>query len=117
VVYGWNLLTGEGTASGSVHEGATAVEMLGNVDYVDGNGEFFGFITFDFGGGTTLAVRMDGSAAAATDTSDATLEADLVVLGGTGSLVDAAGTGRFEGSRPERLGGAVQGTYRFDLDG
>lgn len=117
VVYGWNHLVGEGTGSGSIAEGAVVVDMLGNVDYVDGSGEFFGFITFDFGEAGTLAVRMDGAARAATDTSDAALEADLEILGGTGDLVDASGTGRFEGGRPERLGGAVEGTYTLDLDG
>ncbi|MCD9623967.1 hypothetical protein [Rhabdothermincola salaria] len=115
VVYGWNHLVGDGTGSGTITDGDVVVDMLGNVDYVDGSGEFFGFITFDFGDAGTLAVRMDGSAQAATDTSDAALSADLEILGGTGDLVDASGTGRFEGGRPERLGGAVEGTYSFDL--
>lgn len=114
-VYGWNRLVGEGTASGSVHTGAVSVEMLGNVDYVDGSGEFFGFITFDFGGGNTVAVRMDGEATAATDTSDAAFSAQLTVIGGTGDLVDATGTGTFEGSRAARVGGTVSGTYTLSI--
>ncbi|MCC5951441.1 MAG: hypothetical protein JJU45_05030 [Acidimicrobiia bacterium] len=116
VVYGWNNLVGEGTGTGSLADGPVGVDMLGNVHYTDGSGDFFGFITFDFGDGDTLAVRMDGRAQAATDTSDAVLDADLEIIGGTGSLEDASGVGRFEGGRPDRLGGAVEGTYSFDLD-
>ena len=57
-VYGWNLLEGEAT----LDVDPVNVQMLGNVDYVDGNGDFFGFVTFTFVDGSTIGVRMVGEA-------------------------------------------------------
>ena len=48
-LYGWNQLTGTAQVDGA----AVEIEMLGNVDYRNGSGEFFGFITFTFSDGAT----------------------------------------------------------------
>lgn len=116
VVYGWNRLVGSGEGDGPGASGTVEVEMLGNVSYRDGNGPFFGFVTFTFDDGATLAVRMEGEATASTDTSDASFSAELDVLGGTGRLVDTAGSGTFEGERGDELGGAVESTFEIWLD-
>lgn len=117
VVYGWNRLVGSGEGEGPDVDGMVEVEMLGNVSYRDGNGPFFGFVTFTFDDGSTLAVRMEGEATASTDTSDASFSAELDVIGGSGRLVDAAGSGSFEGERGDELGGAVDSTFEIWLDG
>ena len=119
VIYGWNHLEGtgrvepEGFATLLGPAGPVTVDMLGQVAYVDGSGPFDGFITFGFADGSTLAVSMQGRARAATDTSDASFRADLVVLGGTGRLAGASGTGRFDGSRTAVLGSPVEATLRL----
>lgn len=115
VVYGWNRLVGSGEGTGAVGAGPVEIEMLGNVSYREGNGPFFGFVTFTFDDGATIAVRMDGEAEASADTSHASFSADLEVLGGTGRLASAAGTGTFAGERSEELGGAVESTFHLWL--
>jgi hypothetical protein len=122
VIYGWNHLAGTGVieSPGSQDRlaefSSVAVDMLGQVNYLDGNGPFDGFITFTFGDGSTLAVAMLGRARAATDTSDASFSADLDVLGGTGRLAGVTGVGRFEGSRTAVLGSPVQARFHLSLD-
>lgn len=110
-VYGWNLLEGTATNDGDPVE----VQMLGNVDYVDGNGDFFGFITFTLVDGSTIGVRMVGEATAASDTSNATFVSSLTVVGGTGTYLDVSGTGTFTGERQDALGGAVSSQFTLDL--
>ena len=56
--YGWNFLTGRS----SLNDQPVDVEMLASVNYVNGSGEFFGFITYTFADGSTLGVSMQGSA-------------------------------------------------------
>lgn len=110
-VYGWNLLEGTATNDGDPVE----VQMLGNVDYVDGNGDFFGFITFTLADGSTIGVRMVGEATAASDTSNATFVSSLSVVGGTGTYLDVSGTGTFTGERQDALGGVVSSRFTLDL--
>jgi hypothetical protein len=112
VVYGWNRLTGKTEIEGS----ETDVEMLGNVDYLQGNGDFFGFVTLTFADGSTLGLRMEnGHARAATDTTDATFSSDLKVVGGTGKYSEVSGSGKFSGARKDALGGAVDSVFELQL--
>lgn len=119
VIYGWNHLEGTGQVEPEGFTdllgpaGSVTVDMLGQVAYVDGSGPFDGFITFGFADGSTLAVSMQGRARAATDTSDAFFSAELDVLGGTGRLAGASGTGRFDGSRTAVLGSPVEAMFRL----
>jgi len=114
-IYGSNHLTGEGTLDGT---GDVQVEMLATVNYTNGSGDFGGVITFTFADGSTLGVVMvNGAAEAATDTTEATFHSGLRVIGGTGAMVDAAGSGTFVGTRKEALGGAVEATFTLSITG
>ena len=111
-VYGWNLLTGKSQVNGE----SADVELLGNVDYLNGSGDFFGFVTITFADGSSLGLRMtDGHAEAATDTTNATFTSGLNLLGGTGRYLEATGIGSFDGSRSEALGGAVEAVFSLKL--
>jgi hypothetical protein len=108
IVYGWNRLTGTATLDGK----PVSVEMLGNVNYNDGNGPFFGFITFTFDDKSTLAVSMQGQAVQAASGAS-TVGATLGIFTGTGRYAKATGPGTFVGSRPATVGATVAST--FDL--
>lgn len=111
-VYGWNHLVGTGTADGEPVE----VEMLGEVDYTNGGGDFAGFITFTFADGSKVGVAMvDGKATAKSDTSNARFSALLRVIGGTGNEVSTTGRGTFTGERMDTLGGVVQSHFVLRL--
>ena len=112
-VYGWNRLVGDGTnGSDTVN-----VEMLGTVNYTKGSGDFDGVITFTYADGSTLGFDMvKGAAVAATDTTEATFHSDLVVIAGTGTYASATGTGTFDGTRKDALGGAVEMTFALRLN-
>jgi hypothetical protein len=111
-VYGWNRLVGD-----TQHDGdAVTVEMLGNVDYLRGSGPFFGFVTFTYADGSTVALRMtNGRARAATDTTNAIVSSSLRVVGGTGRYENVTGTGTFTGERKDALGGAVDSRFVLRL--
>jgi hypothetical protein len=47
--------------------------------------------------------------------TEATFNSDLVVISGTGKYATAAGTGTFDGSRKDALGGAVEMTFALRL--
>jgi hypothetical protein len=111
VVYGWNRLVGETEIDGE----RVTIEMLGNVAYRLGDGPFFGFITLSFPGGSTLGLRMEGETDAIQDTSRAEFKAGLTVLGGTGRYLNATGSGRWQGHRDAKLGGAVEMEVRLRL--
>ena len=108
ITYGWNRLTGGARLDGR----NVAVEMLGNVNYISGNGPFFGFITFTVDDKSTLAVSMQGQAVQS-PTGASSVAATLGIFGGTGRYEKATGTGTFVGSRPAAVGATVDST--FDL--
>ena len=111
-VYGWNRLTGPAEVDGR----AATVELLGSVDYVNGSGEFFGFVTVVFEDGSSLGLRLtDGRTTAATDAANAKFTSPMRLMGGTGQYADVEGTGEFEGEREDTLGGVVDGRIRVEL--
>lgn len=107
-VYGWNQLAGTDPANAGV-----GVVLLGNVNYDNGSGPIFGFVTFTFADGSTLGVQMQGAAVAAADGTSTRFAATLGVIGGTGRYLSAEGSGTFTGSRAAALGTTVSAT--FDL--
>jgi hypothetical protein len=111
VRYGWNDLEGDGTFdSQPVH-----VEMLGNVAYTGGSGQFFGFVTFTFHDGSTLGFQMQGQATALSDTVS-NVAASLGVLGGTGDYAAVtSGSGIFTGTRNGPVGSPVDATFTYTL--
>jgi hypothetical protein len=115
--YGWNQLVGPSTVDGQ----AVDVEMLGNVDYEQGTGPFFGFVSLVWPNGDVLAFRMDGEAtqpAAAEGSSDSTFAAELTVIGGSGTYAGVTGgRGTFTGSRSAELGGQVVGSMTATVAG
>ena len=111
VTYGTNQLTGTATSDGQ----PVTVSMLANVDYVNGSGTFFGFVTFTFSDGSTIGTRMQGLAIAAADGSVTTFTSTLGVVGGTGRYVNATGSGTFVGERRTALGGDVTSTFDLQL--
>jgi len=113
VVYGWNRL-GDTTALDGQPVG---VDMLGQVNYMNGSGPISGFITFSFADGSTLGVTMAGAAQASAGGTDTAFTATLGVVGGTGRYVSAKGTGTFVGSRKAALGTAVSATFDLKMAG
>ncbi|MEY3362288.1 MAG: hypothetical protein RL531_2007 [Actinomycetota bacterium] len=111
VTYGFNLLEGTDARGAS----PVQVQMLGNVTYTKGSGPLFGTITFTAADGSTLGVRMDGSARALPNGTDAKFTAKLAVLGGTGEWLRAKGRGTFVGSRQAALGGTVRARFTIRL--
>lgn len=111
-VYGFNHLAGDGTSGA----GAVKVEMLATVNYTNGSGDFDGVITITYPDASTLGFRMvDGSTVAATDTTDATFHSEIEVIDGSGAYAGATGSGTFDGTRKDALGGAVDMTFEFRL--
>ena len=105
LVYGRNLLMGSASVSG----GAVDIEMIGNVDYTNGTGPFFGFVTFTWPDGSILSTTMDGGAQPASDGATS-FAASLTVIGGTGRYANATGSGSFRGSRTGVVGSPVTST-------
>ncbi len=110
--YGWNELTGTATTS----SGDVQVQMLGNVEYVDGSGPFFGFLTLRFASLSTLGLRMKGTATVRDDGST-DLKAMLRVVGGNAAMTGAKGRGKITGERRQELGGAIEITVTLRLRG
>jgi hypothetical protein len=109
--YGWNLLTGEAaTDSGDV-----SVTLLGNVQYVDGSGPFFGFMTLKFASLSTLGLRIQGTATKRSDGSTA-LKSKLKVIDGTAAMTGAKGGGSFTGSRDAAVGSPIEITVKLKLE-
>jgi hypothetical protein len=107
VTYGWNQLTG----SADTPSGKTAVEILGNVNYVKGSGRFFGFLTLKFASLSTLGFLMEGRA---TKQGDGTtkLKATLKVIDGDAAFTGATGAGSFTGTRAAALGSPIDITIK-----
>ena len=111
-IYGWNQLIG----TTQVGDEVVQVELLGEVDYVNGSGTFAGFLTFTFPDQSMLGMRMSaGKAVAATDTTEASFSSNLEVIDGTGRYLGAKGKGTFTGTRKDALGGDVVSTFSLDL--
>ena len=110
-VYGFNLLVGRDERGSNPID----VEMLANVNYLKGNGPFFGFITFTAKDGSTIGVQMNGKARALTNGTVTNFSAPLKVIGGTGKWLQAAGKGTFTGSRSAALGTEVKSKFVIRL--
>jgi hypothetical protein len=110
ITYGWNQLTGStDTASGK-----TDVELLGNVDYLNGSGRFFGFVTMKFASLSTVGFLMEGRATKQADGSTK-LKAALKVIDGNAAFTGATGAGSFTGTRAAALGSPIQITIKAKL--
>ena len=108
--YGWNRLVG--TTSSNL--GDFDVVMLGNVNYDNGNGPFFGFLTLTAPNGDVLSMQMDGSARV-DDDGVTKLSSALTVIGGTGAYVSAKGSGEFNGTRTAQVGAPIEFTLSVNL--
>jgi hypothetical protein len=111
ITYGWNQLTG--TASSD--SGDIGVEMLGNVQYVEGSGPVFGFATLKFASLAEVGFRMHGKGVKGSDST--TFTGTLKVIGGTASLIGVKGGGSFTGTRRDELGAAVDFDMTIKLRG
>jgi hypothetical protein len=109
--YGWNLLTGEaGTDSGDV-----SVTLLGNVEYTDGQGPFFGFLTLKYASLSTLGLRIVTGEATKQPDGSTDFTAKLKVIDGTAAMTGAKGGGSFTGSRAAALGSPIEITIKLRL--
>jgi hypothetical protein len=104
--YGWNQLVGKATTDA----GDVDVNLLGNVEYTDGSGPFFGFVTLKFASLATLGLRMEGKAKLKRDGSTS-LNAKLRVIGGSGPYTGVTGKGTFKGGRAAQLGSPIEITF------
>jgi hypothetical protein len=110
ITYGWNQLTG----STDTPSGKTDVELLGNVDYRNGSGRFFGFVRMKFASLSTLGFVMEGSATKQADSSTK-LKATLKAIDGNAAFTAARGTGSFTGTRAAALGSPIEITIKAKL--
>ena len=108
-VYGWNNLNGTTTWG---NQSAT-VQLLADVNYVNGSGEFGGYVTITRADGTVLSLRLSGAAVAATDRT--TFAGGVVLFQGTGRFAGAVGTGTMRGFRTAALGSPVDLTFTVTL--
>ncbi len=102
VTYGWNLLSG----STSTPSGPTTVDLLGNVNYTNGSGPFFGFLSMHFASQSTVGFLVQGRATKQPDGSTK-LKASLTVIDGSAAFTGARGAGTFTGSRAAALGSPI----------
>ncbi len=107
ITYGWNQLTG----SADTPSGKTNVELLGNVDYLNGSGRFFGFLTMKFASLSTLGFLVEGRAAKQASGSTK-LKATLKVIEGNAAFTGAKGAGSFTGTRAAALGSPIEITIK-----
>lgn len=103
ITYGWNHLTGTATSD----SGDIQVDMLGNVQYTEGSGPFFGFVTLRFASLSDVAFRMRGRATLQSDGST-DLKAKLRVIGGNGAMIGVKGGGTFAGTRAAAVGSPIE---------
>ena len=94
--YGWNELTG----TASTESGDVQVQLLGNVDYVNGSGQFFGFVTLKFASLSTLGPAHRRRKARVRDDGSTALRSRLRVIGGNAAMTGAKGTGTMTGESP-----------------
>jgi hypothetical protein len=110
ITYGWNQLTG----SADTPSGKADVALLGNVDYLNGSGRFFGFLTVKFASLSTLGFLVEGRATKQTDGSTK-LKAALNVIEGSAAFTGARGAGSFAGTRTAALGSPIKITIKAKL--
>ena len=112
ITYGWNHLTGTATSD----SGNIGVDLLGNVQYTNGQGPIFGFVTLHFASLSDVGFRVQGKATkgsgGATDFS-----AKMKVIGGNAALIGVKGGGSFTGSRSGALGSPVELDFTIRLGG
>lgn len=111
---GWNRFTGTTTIEGEAVDG----EFLGAVDYVNGSGTWSGFQKFTWADGSTLVLRLTGTARLESG-GDTVFQFTGSVAGGTGRFSNAGGSLTGSGTRRSALGGVVDldinlGLYRLD---
>jgi hypothetical protein len=116
ITYGTNVLTGTSGGSAATETGVN-VTMQGNVRYNYGSGPLFGFVTFTFPDGSTLATQMTGAAHKDLFDQTTNFQASLDVIGGTGTFEAANGKGTFIGSRDGKIGSPVKATFTVALRG
>jgi hypothetical protein len=102
ITYGWNQLSG----SASTPSGPTTVDILGNVNYTNGSGPYFGFLSMHFASQSTVGFLMQGRATKQPDGSTK-LKATLTVIDGNAAFTGARGSGTFTGSRAAQLGSPI----------
>ena len=102
VEYGQNKLEGKATVLGQ----PATVEILGNVEYVTGEGPFYGFLTVKWDDGSTLGFNLQGKATAQDDGGTG-LKADTRFIGGSGQFVAATAQARFVGARDGAVGSPI----------
>ena len=103
VTAGWNQLTGTTTVNGS----AATVELLANVNYANGSGPFFGFVTITLPDTSALTLKMNGQALLNSGSGTTAFSSTLSTVGGSGSYASTVATGSFTGSRSSTLGSPV----------
>ena len=108
-VYGWNNLNGTTTWG---NQSAT-IQLLADVNYVNGSGSFGGYVTITRADGTVLSLRLTGNAVAAPDRT--TFAGGLSLFQGTGRYSGALGTGTMRGFRTAALGSPVDLTFTITL--
>jgi hypothetical protein len=108
--YGWNHLIGTAASD----SGDIGVDMLGNVQYTNGVGPMFGFVTLHFASLSDVGLRFEGRATKGSDgATDFT--ATMKVIGGNAALTGVKGTGRFRGSRSGEVGSPVELDFTIKL--
>lgn len=112
ITYGWNQLTG----TASTQSGDVQVTILGNVEYRNGSGPFFGFVTLEFASLSTLGLRIEGTAKKLDD-GTTNLTAKLRVVGGNAAFTGATGKGTFKGSRQAEVGSPIVITFDLRVKG
>ena len=112
ITYGWNQLTG----TAATDSGDVDVQLLGNVEYLNGSGRFFGSLTLELASLSTLGLDVEGRAKLRDDGSTR-LESKLRVIGGSAAMTGARGKGTMNGERRDDLGGAIEVTIDVRLRG
>lgn|GEM_PF-271480 len=118
LTYGWNRLVGTATVYGVLSD----IEMLGNVDYNEGSGPFYGFVTITQPD-ATLALKMTGKATASLNRdsfspgTETKFKSTLKVIGGSGRFIQAKGAGVWTGNRTAELGEAVTMKVKLKVSG
>jgi len=111
VTAGWNQLTGTTTVNGS----SATVELLADVNYRNGSGEFGGLLTVTLADASAVTFTMNGQATFNSTTGTTTFYSPLTVVGGSGQYASVSGQGVFTGSRTAELGGAVHVDLKLEL--